>query len=616
MRSAGWGAKAPLPLGIAAPVPGGAGAAIIPLSDPRPGQDAKAAAQAHKGCHALRSTVKRCAKGQGDMIMAATKPGMRSAMLVLGLALAPGLARAADLVLINGRIFTAANTGAGAKWAEAIAIEGDTIEKVGANADVLATKSAKTRVVDLKGRMVIPGVTDNHTHIAFGSLALTHLNLSNEFENITPEADRVAYIARIKAYAAAHPDEPVIFVRSEFNHNPGQGLAMLDEAVPDRPLVIHHVDEHWLWVNSKALALAGITDKPLADPVEEKFIERDARGHPTGVLDEAAQAVMQRALPPVPMDEQVRMLKAGEQYLNSLGVTSAVALSGGLDDLRALDALRKRGELTLRVRQAFASVAVNHHMTPAFFADLETARSTWHDDWLSANIVKFFMDGDPTPPLYKAEDYNAIVQELDKRGYFIVSHALTAEGVTMALDGYQAAQQHNGQHDARMRITHAELINPADMPRFARLHIVVSTQPSFCCDAAVPDNPWRTIRATGATLVFDSDWPCSWPADPIAGIEQASNRWLYRRADAHGFVGPLQSDARPETVTPEQALIAYTRDAAYANHTEARLGTLEAGKLADLVVLTQNILDLPADRIGTTRVAATVVGGKLVYGAL
>jgi predicted amidohydrolase YtcJ len=521
-----------------------------------------------------------------------------------------GSAQASDLVLINGQVFTAATP----KWAQAIAISGDRIEAVGSNAEALATRTATTRVVDLHGRMVIPGVTDNHTHIWFGSLALTHLNLSTEHENITPENDRAGYIARIRAYAAAHRDEPIIFVRSQFHHNPGPGLAMLDEAVPDRPLVIHHVDEHWLWVNSKALALAGITDKPLPDPVEEKYIERDAQGHPTGVLDEAAQDVMERAIAPMSIDEQVRILKVGERYLNSFGVTSAVALTGGLDDLRALDVLRRRGELTLRVRQAFASVAVNHHMTPQFFADLETARSTWHDDWLSANLVKFFMDGDPTPPLYTADDYNAIIRELDKRGYYVVSHALTPEGVRMALDGYQAAQQANGEHDARMRVTHAELVYPDDMPRFARLHVVVSTQPSFCCDAGTADNPWRTIRDSGAVIVLDSDWPCSWPPDPIAGIEQAANRWLYRRADAHGYIGPLRSDGRPEVLTPEQALIAYTRDAAYANHTEDKLGTLERGKLADLVVLTRNILDLPRDAISSARVAATMVGGKVVYG--
>jgi predicted amidohydrolase YtcJ len=543
--------------------------------------------------------------------------GLMKAGLLLGTVLASSGAQASDLILINGRIYTAAAP----KWAEAIAVTGNTIETVGSNAQVLKTRTAATRVVDLKGRMVIPGVTDNHTHPWFGSLALTHLNLSTEMANIRPDANRAQYIARIKEYAAAHPVEPIIFVRSEFDRHPGPAIAILDEAEPDRPVVVHHVDEHWLWVNSKALALAGITDKPLPDPVKESYIERDAKGHPTGVLDEAAMEVMERALPTMPMDEQVRILEAGEHYLNSLGVTSAAAMTGGLDELRAWDAIRKRGALTLRVRQSFGAVAVNHHMTDKFFTDLETARTTWHDDWLSANIVKFFMDGDPTPPLYKASDYNALVKELDKRGYYIVSHALTPEGVKMALDGYQAAQEANGQHDARFRITHGERINSVDLPRLAKLHVVLSTQPAFCCEydgtPSHMDNPWHTVMKTGATVVFDSDWPCSWPPDPVAGIEQAANRWVYRKYDANGPVGSLQHDHQPgEQVSPEEALIAYTRTAAYANHTEAKLGTLETGKLADIVVLTKNILELPKEQISSARVSATIVDGKLVYGEL
>ncbi|WP_420383623.1 amidohydrolase [Novosphingobium sp.] len=537
--------------------------------------------------------------------------------LLLGSVVAPVAAQASDLILVNGRIYTAAAP----KWAEAIAVTGNTIEAVGSNAQVLKTRTAKTQVVDLKGQMVIPGVTDNHTHPWFGSLALTHLNLTTEFQNIRPDTNRAEYIARIKAYAAAHPAEPIIFVRSEFDRHPGPALAILDEAEPNKPLVVHHVDEHWLWVNSKALALAGITDKPLPDPLEESYVERDAGGHPTGVLDEAAMEVMERALPPMPMDEQVRILEAGEHYLNSMGVTSAAAMTGGLDELRAWDAIRKRGELTLRVRQSFGAVAVNHHMTDKFLADLELARTTWHDDWLSANIVKFFMDGDPTPPLYKAADYNALVKELDKRGYYMVSHALTPEGVKMALDGYQAAQEANGQHDARFRLTHGERINPEDMPRLAKLHVVLSTQPAFCCEydgkPGQMDNPWRSVMNTGATVVFDSDWPCSWPPSPIDGIEQAANRWIYRQYDARGPVGSLKHDHQPgEAVSPEDALIAYTRTAAYANHTEAKLGTLEAGKLADIVVLTKNILELPKEQISSARVSATIVGGKLVYGTL
>lgn len=524
------------------------------------------------------------------------------------------VADASDVVLVNGRVYTAGAV----KWAEAVAITGDRIEKVGTSAEVLKTRTAKTKVVDLKGQMVIPGITDNHTHIWFGSLALTNLNLSMPESNINDTTPDL-FVARLKAYAAEHTGQPILFARAAFTKRPSPPIALLDTAVPDKPLIVHHTGEHALWVNSKALALAGVTDQPLSDPVEESYVERDAAGRPTGILREAAQEMIERSLPKMPMDEQVRVLQAGERYLNSMGVTSAVALTGGLDDLRAYDELRKRGLLTLRIRQAFASVAVNQHLTPQFLADLETARKTWHDDWLSANIVKFFMDGSSSPPtgvLYKADDYDAIIAELDKRGYFITSHALTAEGVKMALDGYAAIERAQGRRDQRFRIEHGGQIAGADVPRLAQLGVLMSTQPAFCCSATQPSNPWKSLWDSGTPLVFSSDWPCSWPASPMLGIEQAMLRWVRPKVAPDGPEGQKVRDGSPETLTAEQALLAYTRNAAYANRTEAKLGTLEAGKLADLVVLDRNILEVAPDTIGATKVVATVVGGKVVYGSL
>lgn len=544
-----------------------------------------------------------------------SKAALRAGIAV-GLAMTgAGTVRASDLILLNGKVYTAADRG---KWAEAVAITGDKIEAVGSAADVLKTKTAKTKMVDLKGRMVIPGITDNHTHIWFGSLALTNLNLSTPESNIndtTPEL----FVAKLKAYAAAHKAQPLLFARAAFTKRPSPPIALLDEAVPDKPLIVHHTGEHALFVNSKALALAGITDKPLADPVEESYVERDASGRPTGVLREAAQETLERALPKMSMDEQVRVLKAGEEYLNSFGITSAVALTGGLEDLRAYDTLRKRGMLTLRIRQAFAAVAVNQQLTPQFLADLETARTTWHDDWLSANIVKFFMDGSSSPatgPLYKAEDYTAIITELDKRGYSLTSHALTAEGLKMALDGYESVQRTNGKRDQRFRIEHGGNIAPEDLPRFAQMGVLISTQPAFCCSATTPSNPWKSLWDSGVPLVFSSDWPCSWPPSPALGIEQAIKRWVRPKVGPNGPEGEKTSDGSPETLTAEQALLAYTRNAAYANRMEAKLGTLEAGKLADLAVLEQNILEMAPEAIGTTKVTATMVGGKIVYGTL
>lgn len=430
-------------------------------------------------------------------------------------------ARASDLVLVNGKVYTAAAN----KWAEAIAVTGDMIERVGSTAEVLKTKAAGTKIVDLKGMMVIPGITDNHTHIWFGSLALTNLNLSTPQSNIN-DTNRELFIAKLKNYAASHKSQPLLFARAAFTKRPSPPIAILDEAVPDKPLIVHHTGEHALWVNSRTLALAGITDNPLADPVEESYVERDAAGHPTGVLREAAQEVIERALPKMPVDEQVRILKAGEEYLNSYGVTSAVALTGGLEDLQAYEELRKRGQLTLRIRQAFASMAVNQHLTPDFLARLETARKTWHDDWLSANIVKFFMDGSSSPAtgvLYKAEDYNAIIKALDSRGFYLTSHALTPEGVKMALDGYELIKQANGVKDQCFRIEHGGQIAMEDVPRRARLSVLMSTQPAFCCSATVPSNPWKSLWDSGTPLVFSSDWPCSCPHRRWRGSNRRRN---------------------------------------------------------------------------------------------
>lgn len=524
--------------------------------------------------------------------------------------------QASDLILVNGRVFTAGK----AKWAEAIAVTGDNIEKVGTTAEVMKTKTTGTKIIDLKGKMVIPGITDDHVHIWFGSLALNGFNFSTPEMNITPEANRAAFIAKVREYALGHPEMPIIFGRSAFGRvapAPGPGKDILDEAVPDRPVIVHHTSEHALFVNSKMLELAGITDKPLDDPQMEKFIERDKDGHPTGLVNETAMILIEQAVPRMSITDQARILEGGVHYLNSFGITSIDALTGGLMDLEGYDALRKQGKLTLRIRQAFASVAVNHQLTPQFLANLETARTTYHDDWISANLVKFFMDGAPTDPLYDQAGYTAIVTELDKRGYQITSHALSPAGAKMALNGYEAAIQANGAKDRRFRMEHGSRFEPVDLPRFAKLGVINSTQPAFCCSPTTPSNPWNSLLKSGATLVFSSDWPCSWPPSPFVGIEQATQRYIRRPVTAAGPTGDVATDNMPdERITAEQALLAYTRDAAFSNKTEKKLGTLEAGKLADLVILNQDILAVPNTEIGKTKVLTTIVGGKIAFGTL
>jgi len=283
---------------------------------------------------------------------------------------------------------------------------------------------------------------------------------------------------------------------------------------------------------------------------------------------------------------------------------------------------------------------VQHHLTPGFLADLEHARALYHDDWVSANLVKFFADGGTglIPPLvYSAPDYQALVMELDSRGYQIMTHALRADSVHMILDTYERLEQAHGLRDRRLRIEHADLVDAADLPRFAHLSVIADMQPSFCCgddggnfDPAdeVPSDRWHTLLQSGAAVAFSSDWPCTWPPDPFVSIQQTATRQVWKSADTVNVAGePLDGAGQggavvtgavyvpDERITVAEAVRAYTKGSAFAAFSEDRVGTLEVGKLADLAVLSQDIFTVPAESIGKTRVVITMVGGKIVFGA-
>jgi len=529
---------------------------------------------------------------------------------------------ASDLLLTHGHIYTANPSG---KWAQALAISGDKIDAIGTDAEILRLRQPTSKVIDLGGKTVLPGFNDDHVHLWFGSLALHGFNLSTPELNIKPD-DTQAFTKAVKAYVTAHPHEAVYFGRAPFAELGEKMTAtheLLDKIMPDRPMVIHATSEHALFVNGKALALAGIGDQPVADAEIERYIDRDANGHPTGVLREGAMERMERALPDPPLSERLALLHAGEQFLNSYGVTSIVAATGGPKDLANYDELRKHGLLTLRIRQAFGSVAVNHHLTADFLADLEKARSQYHDDWIQANEVKFFMDGDETAPLYRQDDYIKLVTELDRRNMHVMSHATTALGGTRALDGLEAVTKVNGPKDRRFRIEHAYFIAPGDIARYGRLGMIASMQPAFCCYSfAIPGEPekqsqWNSVEKGGAVVAFSSDWPCSWPPSPLMGVQTATVRELLPGFDALRNPGvPPKYDDPGERLTVEQAVLAYTRNAAFANFMDDKLGTLEAGKLADLIVISDDIFAMPHEKIGQTKVTATMVGGKVVYGRL
>lgn len=542
---------------------------------------------------------------------------------LLFLALSAQALFASDTVLLNGHIYTA-NTKR--PWVEALAVTGDKIVAIGSNAEITHHRSANTKVIDLQGKTVIPGITDGHVHLWFGALALHGFNLSTPEFNITPK-NHDMLVEKIKSYAAGHPKDPVIFGRITFITDfeasgttfkkPALSHELLDRAVPDRPLVIHDASEHALWVNQKTLDLAHISDRPISDASMEQNILRDSHGHRTGVVMEGAMEVVEKALPDPPLDVKFEWLQQAMRYLNGLGITSATMATGSLADIELYGKMRDRGLLTLRTRTSFGAVAVNHQLTPQFLADLEKARSTYHDLWVSANLVKFFSDGLTDPPVYAPEEFKKVVLELDKRGYQLMTHSIGVDSARMVLDAYQAAEKANGSRDRRFRMEHADYIKADDVPRFRQLAVIASMQPSFCCNsgelAGVKIDAWSSLMKSGAMVTFSSDWPCTWPPDPMMGIEEATTRQVLRDITPQGPVGDIKYDQPGERLTVEQAVLAYTRDAAYANFAEKMTGTLEPGKFADLAVLSRDIFTAKSAELGKTHVTMTMVGGKVVF---
>jgi predicted amidohydrolase YtcJ len=528
-----------------------------------------------------------------------------------------------DTVLVNGHIYTA---NAQNRWAEALAVTGDKIDAVGSNAGIARYRTANAKVIDLQGKTVIPGITDGHVHVWFGALALHGFNLSTPESNITSK-DSDLLLGKIRDYAAHHAEDPVIFGRVQFitdftdsgSHfkKPAVTHELLDRAVGDRPLVIHDVSEHALWVNQKTLDLAHITDAPFSDPGIEANILRDSHGHRSGVVMEGAMEIVEQVLPDPPLEVKFERLQNAMHYLNGFGITSATMATGSLADIELYGKMRDRGLLTLRTRTAFGAVAVNHHLTPQFLADLDKARSGYHDAWVSANLVKFFSDGLTDPPVYAPEEFQKLVVELDKRGYQLMTHSIGVDSARMVLDAYQAAKKINGPRDRRFRMEHADYLNPEDVPRFHQLSVIASMQPSFCCNAGslgrVKIDTWNSLLKAGAMVTFSSDWPCTWPPDPLAAIEETITREVLRDVTPHGPAGEIQYDQLGERLSIEQSVLAYTRDAAYANFAEKTTGTLEAGKFADLAVLSHDIFSATPAEIGKTHVTMTMVGGKIVF---
>jgi predicted amidohydrolase YtcJ len=368
-------------------------------------------------------------------------------------------------------------------------------------------------------------------------------------------------------------------------------------------------------------------------------VVRDASGHPSGLLLESAMEIAERAVNrEIPTEQKLSLLHQASLYLNRFGITSVVNATGSLAEIELYAALRDRGELTVRTRTAFGAVAYNHHLTDVFLHDLEEARTRYHDRWVAANLVKFFADGGTgaVPPLtYVPADYRKLVLELDRRGYQLMTHALRGDSAHLVLDAYDAAATANGPRDRRLRLEHADVLFPGDLPRFAASSIIASMQPAVCCSEIgtnydprekSPSDRWQSLEKSGAIVAFGSDWPCTWPPDPFVGIATAVNRLVWKPASGTNFpAGQFDGAAQAgsvatstvysaeERLTVPQAVNAYTRESAFANFADQYSGTLEPGKQADLVVLSQDIFSVAPEKIAATHAVLTMVDGNVVF---
>jgi predicted amidohydrolase YtcJ len=536
----------------------------------------------------------------------------------------------ADTVIVNARIYT---VNAKQPWAEALAIRGDKILAVGSAKDIAAYRGASTKVVDAQGKLVLPGFTDCHIHFMEGSLGLTRVDLNG--------TKSVAEIQkRVKEYAVAHPKaewiEGMGWLYSTFGAVALPDKKFLDEVVPDRPVYLQAYDGHSSWANSKALALAGIT-RETPDPPGGKIV-RDAKGEATGALKESAGDLVAKVTPKPTHEERLAALRLGMHEANKFGLVRVHSAGQDFEWLDLYNELRQKQLLSLRFYIAYFLDP------PELKADdiekIEQARRTYHDDWISGGVVKTMLDGvieahtaamlapysdDPEQAgkmFWEPAKYQQAVTELDRRGLQIFTHAIGDKSVRLALDAYQQASETNHTSDARPRIEHIETISVQDIPRFGKQGVIASFQPlhaypnenvlNVWARNAGPERTqrawvWHSIESTGGMLAFGSDWPVV-TLNPWPGVQNALTRKTAEGDPPNGFVPQ-------ERISLEDAIRAYTLGAAFAGHREKIEGSIEPGKLADLIILARDLFKIEPNQIADMEVLLTMVGGKTVYQA-
>jgi predicted amidohydrolase YtcJ len=523
--------------------------------------------------------------------------------------------------LVTGRIWTANAT---QPWVEAMAISGGKILAVGSQKDLKGYVGKQTVLVKAaEGQLIVPGFIDNHTHFMDGGYMIASVQLRDAK---TP----AEFIKRIKEFAKTIKPGTWI-IGGAWDHQLWGGelpdKAWIDSVTKDNPVWVNRLDGHLCLANSVALKLAGVTDD-IAD-ISGGHIERE-NGHVTGLLKDNAKKMVQDIVPEPSAEMKDRAMDAAMNYVASNGVTSIVSLTGtGLNDY--FDVYKRAHDTHRLITRVYAATMLERW---AMLAD-SVKRHGRGDEWFKIGALKGFVDGglgahtafmlkpfsdSPTDSGFMVIDSLKLysqVKSADSAGLQVIIHAIGDRAIHTLLNIYQKVETVNGNKDRRFRMEHTQHLDPADINRFAQLNVIPSMQPYH----AIDDGRWadkyigperaryayafKSLLNAKAKLAFGSDWFVA-PASPIMGIYAAATRRTIDGLQPNGWVPE-------EKITVLQALNAYTINGAYAIFEEKSRGSLEKGKLADFVILDQDITKIDPVAIEHVKVLQTYVGGKAVY---
>ncbi len=525
----------------------------------------------------------------------------------------------ADLVMLNGRVFTVEKS---MPWAEAVAVRDGKFMAVGNDADIKKLVGAHTQVIDLQGRLVLPGFNDAHLHFRSGGLYLLGIDLR-------PARNEKEFVSILKEYMKKLPKGEWI-TGGNWDHenwpskkHPSKEL--IDAITPDRPVLVSRLDGHMALANSLALKLAGI-NRDTPNPQGGEIVKDKKTGEPSGILRDNACDLVDAVIPPFSHARREQAIRAALSHARELGVTS-IQDNSSSEDLEIYQELLAQGELTVRV---------NAWRSCDCIADFSRIgmKAAFGGPFLRLGVVKIFVDGsmgagtafffepytdDPQTcglPIYKEKDLNDLVLAADKAGLQVAAHAIGDKANAWILNALALARQENGIRDSRHRVEHSQVVRPEDVARFRELAVIASIQPSHCIDdmrwaekriGPRVNNAYRftSFLKAGVHLAFGTDWDVE-PLDPRLGIYAAVSREL----PSGGPVGGWHPD---EKLSLAEAIEQYTLGSAYAEFQEKEKGSIVAGKWADLVVMEKNLFEIPQKDILNTAVSMTILAGKIIY---